>query len=186
MSQPIQQSDINLQVQTPYVSEVSKKPINERKSMTDKLMRTDRPTAIKAVITAILCLIAFCLIVFGEGPVAAFGWILAFIVGGVYAYLYRVRLKKFMGISESIEKDADSYRLHHDNLDKLRLRRAKDELFMPYDKFHEYDLLVTKMKSIGVDIADPAQRDKYEYNVTLLRDTANKANEISEPYVSKL
>ena len=42
------------------------------------------------------------------------------------------------------------------------------------------------MKSIGADIADPAQRDKYEYNVTLLRDTANKANEISEPYVSKL
>ena len=186
MSQPIQTSDINLQVQTPYVSEVSKKPINERKSMTDKLMRTDRPTAIKAVITAILCLIAFCLIVFGEGPVAAFGWILAFIVGGVYAYLYRVRLKKFMGISESIEKDADSYRLHHDNLDKLRLRRAKDESFMPYDKFHEYDLLVTKMKSIGVDIADPAQRTQYESNVKLLRDTANKANEISQQYVSKL
>ena len=186
MSQPIQPSDINLQVQTPYVSETSKKPINERSSMTDKLMRTDRPTAIKAVITAILCIIAFCLIVFGEGPVAAFGWILALIVGGVYAYLYRVRLKKFMGISESIEKDADSYRLHHDNLDKLRLRRAKDESFMPYDKFHEYDLLVTKMKSIGVDIADPAQRTQYESNVKLLRDTANKANEISEPYVSKL
>ena len=103
-------------------------------------MRTDRPIAIKAVITAILCLIAFCLIVFGEGPVAAFGWILALIVGGVYTIYIKFVLRSLWASQNLLKKDADSIPTTFDNLDKLRLRRAKDESFMPYDKFHEYDL----------------------------------------------
>lgn len=90
MSQPIQTSEINSQV--PAQPPVKQPPSVERLSMTDKLMRTDRPTAIKAVITAILCIIAFCLIVFGDSTTKVYGLLLALIVGGVYAYLYRVRL----------------------------------------------------------------------------------------------
>lgn len=184
MSQPIQPNDINLQVQTQ--PPLKQPPSVERLSMTDKLMRTDRPTAIKAVITAILCIIAFCLIVFGDSTTKVYGLLLALIVGGVYAYLYRVRLKKFMGISDSINVGAKYYKQHSENLDKLRLRMEMDSNFMSESDYQKYKSMVQKMKTIGDLIADPAERSRFEYNTNLLRDTATEATNFSNPYVSKL
>jgi hypothetical protein len=149
-------------------------------------MRTDRPTAIKAVITAILCIIAFCLIVFGDSTTKVYGLLLALIVGGVYAYLYRVRLKKFMGISDSINVGAKYYKQHSENLDKLRLRMEMDSNFMSESDYQKYKSMVQKMKTIGDLIADPAERSRFEYNTNLLRDTATEATNFSNPYVSKL
>lgn len=184
MSQPIQTSEINSQV--PAQPPVKQPPSVERLSMTDKLMRTDRPTAIKAVITAILCIIAFCLIVFGDSTTKVYGLLLALIVGGVYAYLYRVRLKKFIGISDSINVGAKYYKQHSENLDKLRLRMEMDSNFMSESDYQKYKSMVQKMKTIGDLIADPAERSRFEYNTNLLRDTATEATNFSNPYVSKL
>lgn len=184
MSQPIQTSEINSQV--PAQPPLKQPPSVERLSMTDKLMRTDRPTAIKAVITAILCIIAFCLIVFGDSTTKVYGLLLALIVGGVYAYLYRVRLKKFMGISDSINVGAKYYKQHSENLDKLRLRMEMDSNFMSESDYQKYTSMVQKMKTIGDLITDPAERSRFEYNTNLLRDTATEATNFSNPYVSKL
>lgn len=156
-----------------------------------QLEATDNRIWVYRIINLIILIIVFILILSGNIGLATIGWfIAAFMIIG-YSYYFRNTLKKYMGISDSINIGNKYYdeHLHY----YTTIKGIKDNFTdfssvasITNEELTAYQHELEKMKKLSDNIMDPQQRSQLKVNNEMLRDKATNTLTTYSKYINAL
>lgn len=156
-----------------------------------QLEATDNRIWVYRIINLIILIIVFILILSGNIGLATIGWfIAAFMIIG-YSYYFRNTLKKYMGISDSINIGNKYYdeHLHY----YTTIKGIKDNFTdfssvasITNEELTAYQHELEKMKKLSDNIMDPEQRSQLKVNNEMLRDKATNTLATYSKYINAL
>lgn len=167
------------------------RPTANQTSTFRKLEASDKNVYIYRFVNLLILVIVMFLILSDHIALARIGWLLGAVMLVAYSYIFRDTLKKYLGLSDSINVGNKYYEEHKGYYEKIKSIKDNFTDLSSVASITESELIayqheVEKMKKLSDAIMDPNERDNLEINTEILRDKATNVFNTNRKYISAL